>query len=186
MTALLRFEAIPISGNEYAKWTGRAGYGKRLVHGKVRFVNHFENRKLYLSLQEYLDGWKNRCRLAWQQAGEPVFKGSVLITPKLWRWNGTGYYDTTNLWEGLKPIEDMLTRPIEPKNYNVKKVRRKFGIGMIADDRHNQVYHGHPEWIKPGPDDDRADKMILIIESYTPTDLWGRDKFVDVWNGGKA
>jgi hypothetical protein len=180
MIVYLKFEQIPISGNEYAKWTGRAGYGKRLIHGKVRFPKSWESRALYPTLREYLETWRALCRIAWHQAGEPVFAGSVLITPKLWRWNGSAYYDSTNLWEGMKPIEDMLTKP------SIKQKRRKFGLAMIADDRHNQVYHGHPEWIKPGLDDDKDDRMILLIEDYEPPDKWGRDKFVSVWNGGEV
>jgi hypothetical protein len=183
MIAVLRFEAIPISGNHYSQWIGPGGRGKRLVNGIVRYTKKFENPRLYLTLAEYKKRWQIWCQQTWRQAGEPVFEGSVRITPILWRWNRSQWYDPTNLWQGLKLIEDALTRPIEPKNFTGKRIFKKFGLGMLQDDRHNQVYHGHPEWIKPGPDDERGDRMILIIEEYTPPGLWGRDKFVDVWNG---
>jgi hypothetical protein len=182
MIVILRFDKIPISGNEYSNWIGPGGKGKRLIRTRVRFAKGEERWLKYPTHEQYLNSWRILCLAAWQEAGEPRFKGAILVTPKLWRWNKGRWYDNGNTIQALKPIVDMFTEPIEKKT---PKGWGKFGLGMVDDDRHNQVYLGHPQWLKPDKDDDRSDRMILIVEDYEPTDQWEREKFIEVWNTRK-
>lgn len=141
MMIKLLFDEIPLSGNLYSKYSATRRNYKPRVRG--------------LTLDEYKTKWGVLTKRAWLIAGNPEYKNPVIIKPELHRWNMKAWYDTDNLWQGLKPIIDFLVK-----------------FGMFTDDTQDLIKHGIPEWIK-----DREEKMILKIDVFKIVDVFKIIKF---------